>query len=417
MKRNKKFFALVSLLIICVISANIYGCTSVQAADLMEGVTPNEITATGDISQGNAAVANFAVRLLRASNKTGENTLISPLSVLCALAMTANGAKGETLEQMEKVLGMTTEELNLYLYSYMNSLTQGEKYKLSLANSIWFTDHERFEVNQDFLQTNADYYGADIYMAPFNNSTLKDINDWVKERTDDMIPNILDEIPDEAVMYLVNALAFEAEWSEIYYKNQVRDGQFTKEDGTKQNAEFMYGSEGKYLEDKNAIGFIKYYKDCEYAFVAMLPNEGVSVSEYIASLDGESLRALLANKQRATVNTAIPKFETEYNVEMSEILSAMGMQDAFRAEKADFNALGVSSAGNIYINRVLHKTFISVGEKGTKAGAATVVEMTDEMAAVIDPKQVYLDRPFVYMLIDCKNDIPFFIGTMMDIQK
>lgn len=417
MKRNKKFFALVSLLIICVISANIYGCTSVQAADLMEGITPNEITATGDISQGNAAVADFAVRLLRASNKTGENTLISPLSVLCALAMTANGAKGETLEQMEKVLGMTTEELNLYLYSYMNSLTQGEKYKLSLANSIWFTDNERFEVNQDFLQTNADYYGADIYKAPFNNSTLKDINDWVKERTDDMIPNILDEIPDEAVMYLVNALAFEAEWSEIYYKNQVRDGQFTKEDGTKQNAEFMYGSEGNYLEDKNAIGFIKYYKDCGYAFVAMLPNEGVSVSEYIASLDGESLRALLANKQCATVNTAIPKFETEYNVEMSEILSAMGMQDVFRAEKADFNALGVSSAGNIYINRVLHKTFISVGEKGTKAGAATVVEMTDEMAAVIDPKQVYLDRPFVYMLIDCKNDIPFFIGTMMDIQK
>ena len=232
-----------------------------------------------------------------------------------------------------------------------------------------------------------------------------------------MIPNILDEIPDEAVMYLVNALAFEAEWSEIYDKNQVRDGQFTKEDGTKQNAEFMYGSEGKYLEDKNAIGFIKYYKGCEYAFVAMLPNEGVSVSEYIASLDGESLRALLANKQRATVNTAIPKFETEYNVEMSEILSAMGMQDAFRSEKADFTALGASSAGNIYINRVLHKTFISVGEKGTKAGAATVVEMTDGMVAVIDPKQVYLDRPFVYMLIDCKNDIPFFIGTMMDIQK
>ena len=417
MKRNKKFFALVSLLLICVISANFYGCTSAQAADLMEGITPNEITAPGNISQGNAAVADFAVRLLRASNKTGENTLISPLSVLCALAMTANGAKGETLEQMEKVLGMTTEELNLYLYSYMNSLPQGEKYRLSLANSIWFTDHERFEVNQDFLQTNADYYGADIYKAPFNNSTLKDINDWVKERTDDMIPNILDEIPDEAVMYLVNALAFEAEWSEIYDKNQVRDGQFTKEDGTKQNAEFMYGSEGKYLEDKNAIGFIKYYKGCEYAFVAMLPNEGVSVSEYIASLDGESLRALLANKQRATVNTAIPKFETEYNVEMSEILSAMGMQDAFRSEKADFTALGASSAGNIYINRVLHKTFISVGEKGTKAGAATVVEMTDGMVAVIDPKQVYLDRPFVYMLIDCKNDIPFFIGTMMDIQK
>ena len=408
---------IISLLLVCAMAVNLTGCTmEVQAKDLMDGITPNQVNALDDLGSQNADVTDFAIRLFKASEESGKNTLISPLSVLCALAMTANGAEEETLAQMEEVLGMTTEELNLYLYSYMQNLPQGEKYKLSLANSIWFTEDERFTVNQDFLQTNANYYGADIYKAPFDKQTLKDINNWVKQNTDEMIPEILDKIPDEAIMYLVNALAFEAEWMEIYEKHQVRDGKFTKEDGTKQDVEFMYGTEGTYLEDENAIGFKKYYKGGKYAFVAMLPNEGVSVSEYIASLNGESLNALLSNPQYGTVYTSIPKFETEYTVEMAEILKGMGMTEAFDMYNADFEGLGTSTAGNIYISRVLHKTFISVGEKGTKAGAATVVEMADGAAAEPqEPKEVYLDRPFVYMLIDCENNIPFFIGTMMDV--
>ena len=407
---------IISLLLVCAMAVNLTGCTmEVQAKDLMKGITPNQVKALDDLGAQNTDVTDFAIRLFKASEESGKNTLISPLSVLCALAMTANGAEKETLAQMEEVLGMTTKELNRYLYSYMQNLPQGEKYKLSLANSIWFTEDERFTVNQNFLQTNADYYGADIYKAPFNDQTCKDINNWVKQNTDEMIPEILDEIPADAIMYLVNALAFEAEWSEIYEKQQVRDGKFTKEDGTKQDVELMYGVEGTYLEDENAIGFKKYYKGGKYAFVAMLPNEGVSVSDYVASLDGESLNTLLNNTQHTTVHTAIPKFETEYNVEMSAILKDMGMTEAFDMYNADFEGLGTSTAGNIFINRVLHKTFISVGEKGTKAGAATVVEMADGAAAEPqEPKKVYLDRPFVYMLIDCENNIPFFIGTMMD---
>ena len=408
---------IISLLLVCAMAVNLTGCTmEVHAKDLMDGITPNQVNALDDLGSQNADITDFAIRLFKASEESGKNTLISPLSVLCALAMTANGAEEETLAQMEEVLGMTTEELNLYLYSYMQNLPQGEKYKLSLANSIWFTEDERFTVNQDFLQTNANYYGADIYKAPFDKQTLKDINNWVKQNTDEMIPEILDQIPAEAIMYLVNALAFEAEWSEIYEKHQVKDGEFTKEDGTKQDVKFMYGSEGTYLEDEKATGFMKRYKGGKYAFVAMLPNEGVSVSEYIASLDGESLNALLANPQYATVHTSIPKFETEYKVEMSEILKSMGMTEAFDMYNADFEGLGTSTGGNIYISRVLHKTFISVGEKGTKAGAATVVEMKDGAAAEPqEPKEVYLDRPFVYMLVDCENNIPFFIGTMMDV--
>lgn len=417
MKKTRISLVIISLLLVCAMAVNLTGCTmEVQAKDLMEGITPNNVTAMDDLSSQNADVTDFAIRLFKASEESGKNTLISPLSVLCALAMTANGAEEETLQQMEEVLGMTNEDLNLYLYSYMKNLPQGDKYKLSLANSIWFTEDERFTVNQDFLQTNADYYGADIYKAPFNEQTKKDINNWVKQNTNEMIPEILDRVPVDAIMYLVNALAFEAEWSAIYKKDQVREGVFTKEDNTKQNVDFMYGSEGTYLKDENAAGFMKYYKGGKYAFVAMLPDEGVSVSDYIASLTGESVNALLTNPQHTTVYTAIPKFETEYSVEMSEILKNMGMPKAFDPNNAEFEGLGTSSAGNIFISRVLHKTFISVGEKGTKAGAATVVEMADGAAAEPqEPKEIYLNRPFVYMLIDCENNIPFFIGTMMNV--
>ena len=392
------------------------GTGKCHAKYLMAGITPNYVSTLGSLNRQNAAVTDFAVRLFKASQENGENTLISPLSVLCALAMTANGAEEETLRQMEEVLGMTTEQLNLYLYTYMENLPEGDKYKLSLANSVWFTDDQRFTVNRDFLQTNADYYGADIYGAPFNDQTLDDINDWVKQNTDGMIPKILDEIPSSAIMYLVNALAFEAEWCETYTEDHVGEGEFTKEDGTKQEVEFMCSTESIYLEDENAVGFKKYYKGGKYAFVAMLPNEGVSVSDYVATLDGAALNALLSNPEHATVYASMPKFETGYDTEMSDVLKSMGMTDAFDPSNADFEGLGTSTDGNIFISRVLHKTFISVGEKGTKAGAATVVQMEDEgFMEPYNPKQVHLDRPFVYMLIDCENNIPFFIGTMMDV--
>lgn len=409
----KRILSLILGITISVLSA----CGTPLSENLMDNVKPSgriaDDTALTDVS--NAAVTDFAVRLFKESMADGENTLLSPLSVLVALSMTANGADNDTLTQMEAVLGMPIDQLNTWINNYMVNLPEDEKYKLSLANSIWFTDDERFTVNQDFLQTNADYYGADVYRAAFDEKTCKEINKWVENKTDGMIKDILDEIPADAVMYLINALAFDAEWQDIYLDTQVRKGTFTTEAGKKQKVEMMYSEEYTYLEDEHAAGFIKYYKDRKYAFAALLPNEGVSVSDYIASFDGEHLNDLLTNYTNTAVNTAIPKFEMEYDVEMSEILSGMGMPDAFDGTLADFTKLGYSDAGNIFISRVLHKTFISVDEKGTKAGAATAVEATEECAMEVEePKQVYLDRPFVYMLIDCETNLSFFIGTVMD---
>ena len=410
------------LLAVCAALGCLWGCSSVEndtavkpetdaSSAVTEGAPPLDLPSR-DYAEPSYAACDFALRLFRASGQEGENTLVSPLSVMCALAMTANGAEDETRTQMEGVLGMKAEELNAFLSAYLDTLPEGEKYKLRLANSVWFTDDGRFSVNGQFLETVDEYYGADVYSAPFNDETCRRINGWVNESTDGMIPEILDRIPEDAVMYLINALAFDAEWADKYSKDQVLDGIFTAADGSKQTAEFLHGTEHSYLEDEGAVGFIKPYSGGKYAFVALLPKEGASVSDYIASLDGERLSVLLSSPQSKTVHTSMPKLELEYSAEMAEILSAMGMPRAFDFNSAQFAGLGTSTQGNIYINRVLHKTYISVGEQGTRAGAATLIQAADSAAPTEKPKEVDLDRPFVFMLIDCENGLPFFIGTV-----
>ena len=357
------------------------------------------------------AVTDFAIRLFQECATEGSNCLISPVSVLEALAMAANGANGETLEQMETVFGTTVPQMNQHFYRYNNSLPQGEKYKLSVANSIWVKDDARFEVNQDFLQTNKEWYGAEVRQVPFDGGTVQDINQWVKNNTDDMIDKIVNDISPDAVMYLVNAVAFDAEWQKVYEESDVRDGVFTLADGTEQDAKMMYSTEQYYLQDANAQGFIKYYADRKYAFAALLPDEGVSVTDYIASLDGEKLHTMLEKPVDVRVYAAIPEFEAEYETALRNILTQMGMEDAFNAASSDFIGIGSYPEKNIYINDVLHKTFISVDQKGTKAAAVTSMEMYAESVGM-EPKFVYLDRPFVYMLIDCETHTPVFIGAL-----
>lgn len=436
MKRNRIKTAL-CLLLICALALQLGGCaggspagaskepagtgqtppqTEAQPAlqktvNLMAEIMPRKAEAAPVDPAAAEAAADFTLRLFRAGNETDKNTLYSPLSVLCALSMTANGAKGETLTQMEKTLGLDRDRWNACFRAYMEALENDKS--LKLANSVWFTADPRFTVERSFLQTNADYYGADVYQAPFDESTLAEINNWVKEKTDGMIPEILDKIPPEALMYLVNALAFDAKWTKPYTEYAVQEGEFNCADGTKRKVTLMYSEEEQYLEHEKAVGFLKPYEGGKYAFAALLPKEGVSVEELLAALDGAALYKLLTEPEYATVQAALPKFETEYGAELSETLKNMGMELPFDGFRADFSGLGISTGGNIFIGRVLHKTFLSVDEAGTRAGASTVVEMVDECAPV-DLKQVILDRPFVYMLIDLETGLPFFLGTMLD---
>ena len=408
MKRTMALFLSLLLLLLTACGGPSYQAGELKGDPSAVPAVPAEM----DLNGAADAVTGFAVELLRQTD-SGGSTLLSPVSVVYALAMTANGAAGETLTQMESVLGLPLEELNACLRAYADQLPAEDGGRCSLANSIWLRDQaDRLTVEQSFLDAAAAYYDASVFRAPFDESTLRDINAWVSDHTGGLIPSIVEEIPESAVIYLINALAFEGEWEDIYREDQVHDGTFTTEDGREQPAELMYGAESAYLEDDLASGFLKYYQGQNYAFAALLPNEGVSLDAYLSSLTGERLRDLLAHPQDTVVQTAIPKFTAETTTELNDALSALGMADAFDVGLADFSAMGASTDGPLYISRVLHKTHLTLDERGTRAGAATAVQMDGSTA---DPLSVYLTRPFLYVLMDCEAGLPLFIGTVRDL--
>lgn len=357
----------------------------------------------------------FALELLKNSVESdSENILISPYSVMQALAMTGNGADGETRTEMEQTLGgIAFDKLNKYLYTQRIGQPNTDNCKLVTANSIWTrNDDKRIQVKSDFLRQVVDYYGAEFYKAPFDQSTVSDINNWVDENTDHMINSVIDEIPAETVMYLINAVTFDAKWGIPYTEYDITDYDFKAYDGTIQNAEMMRSEEYFYLKDDNAVGFMKYYKDRRYAFAALLPNEDMTVSEYIDTLTPESLHNTLSNPNITPLDAGLPKFSYDYQKNLSDILSDMGMPTAFMPI-ADFSRLADTATTCLFIDYVLHKTHIEVNNEGTRAAAVTVVAAND--CAVALPKEkpeVILDRPFLYCILDTETSLPVFIGTL-----
>ncbi len=363
-----------------------------------------------------AQIADFAVKLFAKSFDGNESTLISPTSVLYALAMAANGAYGTTLKEFEETFGVSMDDLNDYLKQYRESLTESEKVKLAIANSLWLKENG-LSVKEEFLDKNTYYYGADIYKAPFDKTTVNDINAWVSENTDGLIEKILNDLPASTVMCLLNAVCFDAEWASIYSETAIRKMPFTSQSGKKHDVEMMLSTERLYIEDENAIGFIKNYSGGKYAFVGILPNDGVDLKEYVNSLTGEHLSALIMNAQKCEVHAQIPKFEAETTVEMSAILSQMGIKSAF-TPGADFSQMATYDGYGLFIDKVTHKAIIKVDERGTKAGAVTAIEMAPTSVAPSpqEPKTVTLDRPFLYMIIDTATGNPIFMGAATDVK-
>lgn len=360
----------------------------------------------------------FSLDLFRriAAQSGSENVVCSPLSVSLALAMTANGAEGKTREEMERVLGggIPLEELNEYLYHYARMLTSGEDFKMRIANSVWF-DKERLSVKEPFLQSVADYYGADVYRAVFDESIVGNVNAWVSENTDGKIPYILHEYNPYTVMYLVNALSFDAEWSEIYTEQSVVKGVFTTAGGEKREVEMMLSTE-HYIGDSGADGFVKAYKGYRYSFAALLPKENVDILSYISSLTPETFLRTLSEQGNESAVVSLPKFQCKSAkgaASLKDMLISMGMPQAFQSETADFSGIGQCLFGDrLYISDVMHNAMIRVDEKGTSAGAATSVAMN---GGGVPTKEVILDRPFVFAVIDNETMLPVFIGAVMDI--
>ena len=389
---------------------------TISAVNLMSDISQTGVSGKYPDSDFTSYMADFSIELFKRSMKSNENSLISPLSVMLALMMTANGADGETLVQMEHLLcgSIPLKEMNEYLFSYVNRLPSENNAKLNIANSIWFRNNEnRLHVERDFLQRNADYYGAAVYSAAFDDQTVIDINNWIKTNTDSMIDEILSEIKVEHMLFLINAITFDAEWKNMYWSTNVSQNYFTDVNGENVVADFMRSSEYQYIDEGVTQGFIKPYAG-GYSFAAILPGEGVSIESFIDTLKGSGFLEMInrARSNNSKVDTYMPKFEYEYEIQLNNVLADLGMPDAFDDDLANLRKMGTSQEGNLFISEVLHKTFISTDERGTRAGAATSVAVEPQSGPVA---AIWLNRPFVFAIIEDTTNLPIFIGTLMTI--
>ena len=394
------------------------------AIDLAANVKPFSVEAKEQVSQDFIdSQIDFSVELFKKCLLEDGNTLVSPYSVSQALTMTANGADKNTLKEMEQVImgGMSIDKFNEDMSAFQKQQPNDKNCKLLTANSIWVKDSQ-FDVKEDFLKTNKSYYSAESYSAPFDESTVNDINLWTKKHTDDMIPKLLTQksFDPRTIMALVNAVTFDAKWEKVFEDSWSRKDGFTAFDGSKQDMQTLSETATmKYFESDTAKGIMKNYQGGRYAFAAILPKEGISISDYVNSLTAKKFASLLGSAEYDRVNLKMPEFETEYeNSEMPKQLSEMGINDAFDKYIADFTKMGKAKSGeNIYISDVIHKTKIKLDRTGTKAAAATIV-MMDECCSVeySKPKELDLNRPFVYAIVDTQTNIPIFIGTLMTLK-
>ena len=358
----------------------------------------------------------FALELFKESlnqQEGNDSMLISPLSVALALAMTANGAEGETLAELEELLGLPVAELNEEFENFVGALTSRDKTKLHIANSIWLKENE-VALRKEFADLTAQYYKADVHARPFDRATADEINAWVDQNTDGMIKKLFDELDPEAVLYLINALVFDAKWASQYQDNSVRSDEFLSIDGILKKVDMLKSEEYGYLNDGMAQGFVKNYEG-NYCFVAMLPREDVSLDQYVAQLDTQKLYTLVNNPLEVSVDVSIPKFKYEYSTNLADTLQALGLDRCFVGQGADFSGIGSCSSGDLAIYRVLHKTAIELTEAGTRAAAVTAVEEVPESEPMPPAYSVTLNRPFVYMILDRKTCLPVFMGTVTDI--
>ena len=367
------------------------------------------------------ASADFSLELFKRSVEAkgkSANETIAPMSVMNAMAITANGAGGKTAKQMRKVLGdgASMTRINKNLAWYNSSLKNAAKAKLLNANSIWYHDGGSLTMKQKFLSKAKKYYSAQVSGVDFGASETVDlINSWVAENTNGMIKKVVDRLNEEDRVAIVNALYFDAEWKAPFEKSDVSTERFTNANGKKRKVKMMHGTEHLYIEGDGVTGFIKPYAK-GYSYVALLPQKGVNARQYALSLDGDAFRKLVKSAKRETVRIALPKYSLSYtNDAMERQLRDMGIELAF-SNAANFKNMGVARMGKLSLDRVIHKTKIDLDEQGTRAAAVTAV-FAKESSALMDVKYVTLNRPFVYAIIDNANKLPVFIGTVSNIGK
>ncbi|MEZ4907335.1 MAG: serpin family protein [Saprospiraceae bacterium] len=365
-----------------------------------------------DLSYDNASFGFDILKKLHNSDED-NNLFISPFSISSALSMAMNGAKNETLEQMMNSLqysGWNLDSLNAAYRDYLVLLPLlDNNVVMKNANSIWYKNG--YPVLEDYLTTCNDYFKSEIESRDFSDeATLDEINQWVEDNTEGKIKDILDMIPGDAVMYLINAIYFKGTWKYKFDEKNTYKGDFTLQNGGKVSVDMMNEEElpVSYYNDEMISAIDIPYGDSIYSITILLPNSGYNIDNLIDGIDIDYWNEITSGFYHVTMNVTVPKFKIEYKNEISKILSDLGMPIAFTS-MADFS--GINGFGNLFISRVIHQSFVEVDEAGTEAAAATVVEV---LYNSIQDNYFVADKPFVFVIKENKTNSILFIGKLMD---
>lgn len=358
----------------------------------------------------------FALELYSYIRSDDQNVFFSPYSISAALAMTYAGARGESEKQMSKVLHFEADQKNFHpkyhgLLQYIEGLNQGENLELSTANAM-FAQKEYIFLDSyfDLVKSN---YGAGLQMLDFKNELEKSrltINEWVATRTKNRIQNLIVEgmINEMARLVLVNAIYFNATWDVSFDEKETVKKMFYVTPETPVEAPFMH-KEGafKYLKGEQIQIAEIPYADSTLSMLVLLPDDAASMVKLEQELSFARYQAWIAQLLPTKINLLLPRFKTTSEFELSDVLKKMGMPHPFSLS-ADLS--GMTGKKDLMIDKVIHKAFVDVNEKGTEAAAATAVIIRVKSAPVIP--QFNVNRPFIFIIKENAHQNILFMGKI-----
>lgn len=358
---------------------------------------------------------NFAFEIFsRVLEKSGasDNVIISPLSISYALAMTLNGASGNTREAMleaMKIEGFTPEVINISYKNLTEALLNVDKRVIvSIANSVW-TEND-FAVKKTFIDILTDYYSSESKSFDINDvSAPVKINNWIKDKTNGLITDMVDKLNDNTVMLLINAIYFKGKWKSQFDKAKTVKSPFYKPDGTTQEVDMMKQIAVFKVLDGERFYMAEFpYGQGNYVMNVILPKEGSDFNVIIPFLTDLNFNNWLSQLTRRETDLSFPRFKYGYKKQLKDILTDMGMGIAF-GDDADLSNI---SEMDLLINDITHQAFIETNEEGTEAAAATIVDIG--VTSVPIRFILNFDRSFLYIIREITTNSIIFMGRVAD---
>jgi len=384
---------------------------------LFFGFNRNQQVPSKDITfvEGNT---KFALNLYSQLRTQPGNLFLSPYSISTAIAMTAAGAKGKTATQIDRVFSfnLPPASRNPAFAQLTYQLTDAQGYQLAIANRLWA--QKDFPLLPPFVKTTQDFYGAPIESLNFANAAEASgkINAWVAKQTQNQIKDLLspDDLDSCTRLVLTNAIYFKGNWVTQFDSAETTNQPFTLASGEKQQVAMMVQSNNfGYAEFENLQVLEMPYQGNKLSLVILLPANPDGLPKLEGALTADNLQKWLSFSQRK-VQVFLPKFTFQQSFNLKDVLSKMGMADAFSYQPGVADFSGISNKENLFVSDVIHKAFVEVDEKGSKAAAATAVIMcTGERPCPSPlPPQIEFraDRPFLFLIRERQSGTILFMG-------